>query len=431
METFIKSKRILFKGGETLNLRSGEREKLDVVIVDGKVDTVGRIETKSFTGKIFEVKDHLLVPGLIDMHVHLREPGREDEETVESGCAAAMAGGLTAVCAMPNTDPPCDKQEVVRFLKKRAEEQLVDVYPIACITKKREGREIAEFADLIKAGAVAFTDDGNTVANAAVMRRALEYASMYEVPLIDHCEDSDLSAGGQVNEGIISTRLGLSGIPDIGEAVIIARDLALTEFTGGHIHIAHLSTAKGVELIRRARENGIKVTCEVTPHHLALTEEALIEFDTNFKMAPPLRTAQDVEALWIGLRDGTIDVIASDHAPHSIEEKDVEFNTAPFGILGLQTMLGIVLAQAVATRGLPLHSVLHKMSVAPRQILHLPVPQIKKGDLANLTIFNPDATWTVDREKLKSLSRNMPYHGWELPGKIFAVYNKGMLWLAE
>ncbi len=373
----------------------------------------------------------MIVPGLLDMHVHLREPGREDEETVESGCAAAMAGGITAVCAMPNTEPACDSQEVVRFLKKRAEEQLVEVFPIAAVSKKREGKEITEMAELVRAGAVAFSDDGSPVKSAAVMRRALEYSSMYGVPVIDHCEEPDLAAGGQMNEGWMSTRLGLAGNPDIAEAVMIARDLALAEFTGGHLHIAHISTALGVELVRRAKETGVKVTCEVTPHHLAFTDEALEHYDTNLKMNPPLRSRADVEALLAGLRDGTIDVIASDHAPHSIEEKEVEFAAAPNGILGLETMLGIILEKVVAAGVLPLHQALEKMILAPRRVLHLPLPLIAEGAPANLTVFSPDESWTVAVKKLKSLSRNMPYAGWNLPGRVCGVINRGLLWTAE
>jgi len=426
-----KADKILIKDGETIDLASGERERVDVVILDGVIDQVGRVDAESFSGTVIEGRGQIIVPGLIDMHVHLREPGREDEETIESGCAAAMAGGLTAVCAMPNTEPPCDKQEVVKYLKKRAEDQLVDVNPIACITKKREGQEITEMAELIRAGAVAFSDDGSTVANTAVLRRALEYASMYEVPVIEHCEDPQLSAGGQMNEGVLSTRLGLAGIPDIGEAVIIARDLALAEFTGGHLHIAHLSTAKGLELVRRAKEMGVAVTCEAAPHHLVLTEDALTDYDTNCKMAPPLRTRQDVEALRIGLRDGTIDAIASDHAPHSIEEKDVEFNAAPFGIIGLETMLGIILTHLVQTDALRLHDALQRLIVAPRQILHLPQPRIKKGEKANLTCFDPTQRWTVRSEQLHSLSRNMPYAGWELQGRVTLVCNRGLYWRKE
>jgi dihydroorotase len=431
MENLQKTSKILLQGGEVLDLADGRRQPLDLLILDGRIARIGADLTADYEGELLDLRGQVIVPGLLDMHVHLREPGREDEETVESGCAAAMAGGITAVCAMPNTDPACDSQEVVRFLKKRAEEQLVELFPIAAVTKKREGVEITEMAELARAGAVAFSDDGSPVKSAAVMRRALEYSSMYEIPVIDHCEEPELAAGGHMHEGWMSTRLGLPGIPDIAEAVMIARDLALAEFTGGHIHIAHISTAKGVELVRRAKENGVKVTCEVTPHHLALTDETLDKYDTNLKMNPPLRSRTDVEALFIGLRDGTIDVIASDHAPHSIEEKEVEFQAAPNGILGLETMLGIVLAKMVTEGELPLHAALEKMILAPRRVLNLPLPLIKEGAAANLAFFAPEEHWTVAAKKLKSRSRNMPYEGWHLPGKVCGVINRGLLWTAE
>ncbi len=431
MENLQKATKILLQGGEVLDLANGQRRPLDLLILDGRIARTGADLLSDYEGELLDLRGQVIVPGLLDMHVHLREPGREDEETVESGCAAAMAGGITAVCAMPNTEPACDSQEVVRFLKKRAEEQLVEVFPIAAVSKKREGKEITEMAELVRAGAVAFSDDGSPVRSAAVMRRALEYSSMYGVPVIDHCEEPDLAAGGQMNEGWMSTRLGLAGNPDIAEAVMIARDLALAEFTGGHLHIAHISTAMGVELVRRAKEKGVKVTCEVTPHHLAFTDEALEHYDTNLKMNPPLRSRADVEALLAGLRDGTIDVIASDHAPHSIEEKEVEFAAAPNGILGLETMLGIILEKVVAAGVLPLHQALEKMILAPRRVLHLPLPLIAEGAPANLTVFSPDESWTVAVKKLKSLSRNMPYAGWNLPGRVCGVINRGLLWTAE
>ncbi len=431
METIQKATKILLQGGEVLDLASGKRHPLDLLIIDGRITRIGVDLLSDYEGELLDLRGQVIVPGLIDMHVHLREPGREDEETVESGCAAAMAGGITAVCAMPNTEPACDSQEVVRFLKKRAEEQLVELFPVAAVSKKREGKEITEMAELVRAGAVAFSDDGSPVKSAAVMRRALEYSSMYGVPVIDHCEEPDLAAGGQMNEGWMSTRLGLAGNPDIAEVVMIARDLALAEFTGGHLHIAHISTALGVELVRRAKEKGVKVSCEVTPHHLVFTDEALEQYDTNLKMNPPLRSRADVEALMAGLRDGAIDVIASDHAPHSIEEKDVEFAAAPNGILGLETMLGIILQKVVAAGVLPLHQALEKMILAPRRLLRLPLPQIEEGAAANLTFFAPEASWSVSAKRLKSLSRNMPYAGWNLPGKVCGVINRGLLWTAE
>ncbi len=428
METLQKATKLLLQGGEVLDLASGQRQPLDLLIIDGRIARIGGDLLRDYEGELLDLRGQLIVPGLLDMHVHLREPGREDEETIESGCAAAMAGGITAVCAMPNTEPACDSQEVVRFLRKRAEEQLVEVLPIAAVSKKREGKEITEMAELVRAGAVAFSDDGSPVRSAAVMRRALEYSSMYGVPVIDHCEEPDLAAGGQMHEGWMSTRLGLAGNPDIAEAVMIARDLALAEFTGGHIHIAHLSTAKGIELVRRAKEKGIKVTCEVTPHHLALTDEALDKYDTNLKMNPPLRSRADLAALLAGLRDGTVDVIASDHAPHSIEEKDVEFAAAPNGILGLETMLGIILEKVVAAGVLPLHLALEKLILAPRRVLRLPLPLFEEGAPANLTFFSPAESWTVAAKRLKSRSRNMPYEGWHLPGRVCGVINRGLLW---
>ncbi len=423
MDKPIKADKLLFTGGEILDLSSKKRERLDFTIVNGKIDKIGGEKPESFQGEIIDISGNLVVPGLMDMHVHLREPGREDEETVESGCAAAMAGGITAVCAMPNTEPPCDKQEVVRFLKKQAESQLVEVFPIAAVTKKRAGVEITEMAELIRAGAVAFSDDGSPVANSAVMRRALEYSSMYQVPIIDHCEDPYLFAGGQMNESVMSTRLGLAGIPNAAEEIMIARDISLLRLSGGHVHIAHISTAGGVELVRRAKAEGLPMTCEVAPHHLAFTDESLRTFDTNLKMNPPLRTANDVAALQEGLRDGTIDVIASDHAPHSIEEKDVEFMAAPFGIIGLETMLGVTMSKVVEPGILTLEEALVKMSLAPRRILHLSIPRFKEGESANLTIFAANKSWHVEIDKFKSLSRNTPFGGWKLTGKVFAVVN--------
>ena len=421
--------KILFRGARVLDLNTEKSEELDIVVLDGKIDTIGKVE--SFSGETIDASGQLVVPGLIDMHVHLREPGREDEETVVSGCQAAMAGGVTAVCPMPNTDPACDKRQVVEYLKKQAGDLLVDVYPIAAITKGRKGEEITEMAELIDAGAVAFSDDGNPVVNSQVMRSALEYSGMYGVPIIDHCEDPYLAEGGAMNESFTSTKLGLPGIPNIAEEIMISRDLALAKFTGGRIHIAHISTAGSVELVRRAKAEGINVTCEVTPHHLVLTDEAVTSFDTNTKMNPPLRTVADVEALHQGLADGTIDAIASDHAPHSIEEKDVEFAAAPFGIIGLETLLGIVLTHIVLKDILSLADAIKKLSWEPARILSIEKPQIEKGAKANLTIFDPEATWIVDKYNLFSKSRNTPFDGWELNGKIFGVYNRGLWWKAS
>jgi dihydroorotase len=428
MDKPVKAKKILLTGGEVLDPVTKKREKADIVIIDGKIDKIGKMEAGQFSGQQVDISGAVVVPGLVDMHVHLREPGREDEETIESGCNAAMAGGFTAVCPMPNTDPPCDKQEVVHFLKNTAANGLVNVYPIGAVTKNRAGTEITEMADMVRAGAVAFSDDGSPIFNTAVLRRALEYSSMFDVPIIDHCEDPYLFAGGHMNESRMSTLLGLSPIPNLCEDVMVARDILMAQYVNGHIHIAHISTKGSVELIRRAKAEGIRVTCEVTPHHLVFTDADLRTFNTNLKMNPPLRTKSDVEALHKGLQDGTIDAIASDHAPHSSEEKDVEFAAAPFGIIGLETSLGIVISKIVSTGVLSLEEALLKMSVIPRRILNLPVPLIKEKEIADMTILNPRQKWQVDPKKLKSLSRNTPYAGWELSGAAMAVFNKGLFW---
>ncbi len=424
----VKLNKVLFYGGTVLDFEKGKAGKADVVVIDGKIDKVGEIGPKQFDGRTVNVKGALLTPGLMDMHVHLREPGREDEETISSGCAAAMAGGFTAVCAMPNTEPACDTQEVVQFIKKRSETELVDVYPIGAITKKRAGNEISEMADMLRSGAVAFSDDGSPVLNTAVMKRALEYSSMYNASIIDHSDDPFLFEGGHMNESKMSTLLGMPPIPPVGEEIMIGRNIALVRYAGGHLHVAHISTKRGVELVRQAKDEGLDVTCEVAPHHLVFSDEDLHQYDTNLKMNPPLRTLEDVEALKAGLKDGTIDVIASDHAPHAVEEKQVEFLAAPFGILGLETMLGVILTKIVKEKILTLEQALAKMCVAPRRICRLPVPGIKKGELANVTIIDPKKKWKVDVNKFKSLSRNSPYDGWTLNGAVLGVVNKGLYW---
>ncbi|MBN1541159.1 dihydroorotase [candidate division KSB1 bacterium] len=420
--------RLLICNAEIIDFAAGEQKKIDLVICGDRIDKVGQIDADAFSGLIFDASDHVIVPGLMDMHVHLREPGREDEETIESGCAAAMAGGFTTICAMPNTDPPCDSQEDVRFLKKRAESQLVDVLPIAAITKGRAGKEITEMADLLRAGAVAFSDDGSPVSNNSVMRRACEYASMYDAVIVDHCEDVDLAADGHMNEGEMSTRLGIAGIPNAAEAIQVYRDIELARLTGCRIHIAHISTRESVQAVRRAKQEGLPVTCEVTPHHLMFSDKALVVYDTNLKMNPPLRTEEDIAALEQGLKDGTIDVIASDHAPHSIEEKDVEFEAAPFGIIGLETLLGVVLKRIVERKVLTLQEALYRISTAPRKVLNLPVPQLRVGEAANLSVIHPTREWVVDVKKTRSRSRNTPYGGMTMLGQVAAVINKGLLW---
>lgn len=421
-----KATNLLLRGGKILNLATGDQIRVDLAVVNGKIEKIGIIN--GFQGNILDITDNLIVPGLIDMHVHLREPGREDQETITTGCAAAMAGGFTEICAMPDTEPACDKQEVVRFIKKRAEQELVNVHPIAALTKKRAGVELTEMAELQRAGAVAFSDDENSVLNSAVMRRALEYAGMYNMPVITHCEDVHLAAKGQINESIISTRLGLTPVPNAAEDVMIARDIALAQLTGGRIHIAQISTKRGVEMVKRAKQEGLQITCDVTPYHLFLTDEAMISYDTNLKVYPPLRQAVDRDALLAGIKDGTIDAITSDHSPYSIEEKDVEFVEAPFGMIGLETMLALIITHIVKKGIIPLEKAIELLSIGPRKILNLDVPVIKEGEPANLTIFNSESSFVVDAGKQYSKSHNTPFAGQTLYGRAQCVVNRELYW---
>ncbi|MFQ5863952.1 MAG: dihydroorotase [bacterium] len=423
--------KILFKNALVVDPEKMTQEKGNVLVEDGKLKQIGKIESTSFNGRVVDVSGMVLCPGLIDMHVHLREPGREDEETVETGSDAAMAGGFTSVCPMPNTDPPADNAEVVEFLIKRSRDLLLDVLPIATVTKARAGAELTEMAELVQAGAVAFSDDGDTVATAEILRRAMEYAKMFDLPIIDHCEDKSLSKNGFMNEGAVSTRLGLTGIPSISEEIIVARDIQVAEFTRCRLHIAHISTAGSIEMVRQAKRRGVQITCEITPHHFSLTDEAVLSYDTNTKMNPPLRAQKDMEAVVEGLKDGTIDVIATDHAPHAIEEKEVEFSAAAFGIVGLETALGLVLSRLVEPGVLSLAQAVAKMTMNPASVLKLDKGTFRKGAPASLTIFDPKAEWIVDKNRFKSKSKNSPFHNWKLKGKVFGLYNKGLWWKAK
>jgi dihydroorotase len=372
-------------------------------------------------------------PGWMDMHVHLREPGYEHKETIETGCAAAAFGGFTEIACMPNTNPPIHTRDVVEFIINKAEDLPVMVHPIACVTKDRAGKSIAEMADMKKGGAVAFSDDGDPVYDSQVMRIALEYSSMLGLPVINHEEDLALSRPGHMNEGKVSARLGLDGTPGIAEETMIARDILLAEYTGGHIHVAHISTANAVDLVRQAKKKGIKVTTEVCTHHFDLTDEEIEKrhFDTNCKMHPPLRTQEDVDAMIEGLVDGTIDAICTDHAPHSIEEKEVEFIFAPNGIIGLETSWAITNKRLVETGKLSLQQVLDKMVYNPRKIMNLDIPKIENGAEANLTIFNTDEKWTFHKKQVRSKSHNSPYLDQEMTGRAVAIFNRGKLVLNE
>ncbi len=421
---------ILLQQARMIDPVSKHDEVVDLLIEDGTIARIGvHLEVKGPVQRV-DMKGKIVAPGFIDMHVHLREPGFEYKETVESGCAAAAAGGFTAVCCMPNTNPVMDNAEVVKYVKAKAAEALdglVDVYPIPAITKGREGKELSPMAELVECGAVGFSDDGNPVENAEVMRLALEYAGMYGAPIIQHAQDTSLTKGGVMNEGSVSTAIGMSVMPPIAEELIVARDLILVEYTKGRYHVAHVSTKGTVELIRQAKRKGLAVTCEVAPHHFTLTDEAVRSFDTNTKMNPPLRTKEDIDAILEGLRDGTIDAIATDHAPHSFDEKEVEYINAPFGIVGLETAVGLSVTQLIEKNILGWMQLVEKFSTAPRRLLGLPEIRIAEGTSANLTLIDPQKEWTVDPTLFKSKSRNTPFGGWKLKGKPIGIINHGMI----
>ncbi|MBX7153255.1 dihydroorotase [bacterium] len=430
-EIFAKElpKKLLLKNARLIDLLNKRDEVTDILIADGTINSIGKT-TATVTDTI-DLQGKIVTHGLIDMHVHLREPGREDKETILTGCNAAMAGGFTAVACMPNTTPPIDTADTVHFIKTKAQNHLVDVYPVGCVSKKREGKELAEIGHLVEAGVVGVSDDGDPVYNAEIMRRALEYVKMYRIPVIEHAEDKQLSNKGSMNEGFTSTRLGLRGIPNLSEEVVVARDILLAEYTGSHVHVAHISTGGTVRLVREGKKRGVHVTCEVCPHHFTLTDAAVENYDTFAKMNPPLRETKDIEEIKRGLQDGTIDVIATDHAPHTIEDKECEFDQASFGITGLETCIGITFNDLVHKNVIPLHSALEKMAIAPRKILNLPIPQLSPGSPANLSIIDPDKTWTYDVTRTCSKGVNTPYNGYIMKGKAFGVINKGKIFIEE
>jgi dihydroorotase len=418
---------ILLKGGTLIDPGSGRDEQMDILVRDGRIESMGK-GINAPAAQVIELKGKIVAPGFIDMHVHLREPGFEYKETILTGCTAAAAGGFTAVCCMPNTNPPIDDESVIRFIESKAKialNGLVQVHPIAAVTMGRKGEHIAPLAEMSAAGAVAFSDDGDPVFDAEIMRRALEYARMFGKPIIQHAQELSLTKGGAMNEGYAATELGLPGMPPIGEDIMIARDLKLVAYTGGRYHVAHLSTAGAVQLVRHAKREGLQVTSEATPHHFTLTDDAVRTFDTNTKMNPPLRTAEDVEAVKEGLRDGTVDVIATDHAPHSFDEKQVEFQAAPFGIIGLETAVGLVITELVGKNIITLYQMVEKMSTNPRKIVGLPPITVQEGEVANLTILDPVVTWIVDPSTFKSLSKNSPFGGRRLTGRAVGVINNG------
>ncbi len=422
--------RLLLKGGAIVDPGLALNETADILIENGKIEALGRVDASGFDGEVADIAGKIVSPGWIDMHVHLREPGREDEETIESGSLAAANGGFTAVCCMPNTTPAIDSQEIIQYIKDRARDSLVNIFPIAAITKNREGKELAEILDLVEQGAVAISDDGNPLMSAEIMRRALEYSKMANIPVIGHEEESTMTANGHMNEGFVSTCLGIEGIPSVAEDIMIARDIMLAEYCGGRFHVAHIATRKGVDLVRQAKARGIAVTAEATPHHFSLTDEAVRGYDTNAKMKPPLRSDDDVQAIIEGLQDGAIDAIATDHAPHSWEEKAQEFIYAPFGIVGLETALGLSLARLLHPAKLDLNALIKKFTVSPYKILGLKAPMIQKGETANMTIFDLQAEWKFIEANSLSKSSNSPFLGWSFQGKPFAVINNDRFFIS-
>ncbi|OHD67758.1 MAG: dihydroorotase [Spirochaetes bacterium RBG_16_49_21] len=410
--------KIAIKNGRVVDPASRTDDLLDVLIEDDTIaDIAPGIPVRDGCG-VIDASGCIVLPGLIDMHVHFREPGREDVETIFSGSKVAAKSGFTSVCTLPNTDPVIDNQALVRFIKLEAEKGPINVFPIATVSKGRKGEEISEMGELIGAGAVGFTDDGLPIMSSILMRRALEYSRMFDVPIITHAEDLELSDGGIMNEGKNSTLLGLKGIPKESEEVMIARDVILTRLTGGRLHVAHVSSGGSVEIIRRAKESGIRVTCETAPHYFSLTDDAVAEYLSMAKMKPPLRTGEDRKAIIDGLKQGIIDVIATDHAPHSLNEKMQELEYAPFGIVGLETAVPLIITVLVRENGFSFHEAFEKVTVNPARILKFDRGELKSGKTADITIINPDKKIIVSEEFMISKCKNSPFIGMELYGSV-------------
>ncbi|MGB2914362.1 MAG: dihydroorotase, partial [Pyrinomonadaceae bacterium] len=396
-----------------------ENTGMNVLIEDGKVSAWFKPnDGQPDDGEVFDAAGLLVAPGFIDMHVHLREPGQEHKETIASGCAAAVAGGWTSVCPMPNTHPVNDNAAITRYMIEQAERAgLANVFPIGAITKSSDGSELAEMGEMKAAGAVAVSDDGRPVPNAGIMRRAMQYAKDFDLPVIDHCEDKSLSSGGVMHEGKISLLLGLKGMPALAEDIDAIRDIILAKETGSHIHIAHVSTKGAIEAVRRAKAEGINVTCEVTPHHFTLTDRIVEGYDTNTKMAPPLRSEEHLEAIIEGIKDGTIDAIATDHAPHHADEKALEYDRAPFGITGLETAIGLACNELVHKGVIDLVRLVELCSTNPAKIFKLTGRgTLAPGSIADVTIIDPELDWTYTNAESRSKSRNSPFDGWKFRG---------------
>ena len=424
------SRPILLRGGRVVDPSQSLDDVRDVLIVDGRIEAIDANIGAPGDAEIRDAGGFVVCPGLIDVHGHLREPGYEHKETIATGARAAVAGGFTSICAMPNTDPPIDDPASVGFVRAAGlRAGAAHVYPTGAISVGQNGERLTEVGEMVAAGAVAITDDGRPVSDAGLMRLALEYAQTFGIPVASHCEERALSRGGSMNEGLVSARLGLMGIPNAAEDVMIARDLMLAELTGGRLHIQHVSTRLGVELIRAAKDRGIRVTAEATPHHFTLTDEAVDRYRTDAKVNPPLRAAADRDAVREGVADGTLDVIATDHAPHHYDEKEQAFDDAPFGLVGLETALALGITELVEKGVITLPTLIERMSCAPARAMSLPGGTLRPGSAADVTVFDPGAAWTVDPRRMVSKSRNTPFSGWELRGRvIFTLVDGRVVW---
>ncbi|MGK7311384.1 MAG: dihydroorotase [Candidatus Longimicrobiales bacterium M2_2A_002] len=427
------AEKLLLKGGRVVDPSQGLDETLDVLLADGAVAELGAELDAPEDADVRDVSGLVVAPGLVDVHVHLREPGGEHKETIATGAWAAAVGGFTSICAMPNTDPPIDDPAAVGFvLAQGLRAGAARVYPVGAVSVGQKGERLTLVGEMVDAGAVGITDDGLPVQDSGLMRLALEYSGTFGIPVADHCEDPTLSRGGSMNEGVVSTRLGITGVPGAAEEVMIARDLFLAALTGGRLHIQHVSTRAGVEMIRAAKARGVNVTAEATPHHFTLTDEAVLGYRTEAKVNPPLRTAGDREAVREGVRDGTLDCIATDHAPHHYDEKEQAFEDAPMGLVGLETALGLGITELVGGGVLSLAELIERMSTAPARAFSLPAGSLREGAPGDVTVLDPDAEWTVDPSEFASKSRNTPFAGMELKGRTrMTVVGGRVVWTAE